>query len=246
MAFYRAYSRLIWITFLAVSMAFVESSVVIYLRELYYPAGFAFPMVPMPGKIAITEFLREIATLIMLLAMGFLGGKNALQRFAWFIYSFAVWDLFYYVFLKLVLNWPLSWFTWDVLFLIPVVWTGPVVAPVIVSLTMIMLAFTLLFFDRRSEQLIINKPVFFLVILGSVLIFLSFIWDFTGFLHRQYSLAAMLDLKTASQALNLYTPVSYNWFLLLAGEAAVFSGIMIIIFKNRKRPSDVVSRNRKS
>lgn len=246
MAFFKVYSKLIWITVFAISMAFLESAVVIYLRELYYPAGFEFPMIPFSGKIAITEFLREIATLIMLLAMGFLGGKNALQRFAWFIYSFAVWDLFYYVFLKLVLNWPLSWFTWDVLFLIPVVWTGPVVAPVIVSLTMIMLAFTLLFFDRRSEQLIINKPVFFLVILGSVLIFLSFIWDFTTFMHRQYSLSAMLDLKTASEALNLYTPVSYNWFLLLAGEAAVFSGIMIIILKNRKRPSDVASRNRKS
>jgi hypothetical protein len=86
MAFYKAYSNLIWITFLAVSMAFVESAVVIYLRELYYPAGFDFPVVSMPGKIAMTEILREIATLIMLLAMGFLAGKNAPQRFAWFIY----------------------------------------------------------------------------------------------------------------------------------------------------------------
>ncbi len=56
----------------------------------------------------------------------------------------------------------------------------------------------------------------------------------------------MLDLKTASDALNLYIPVSYNWFLLLAGEVAVFSGIMIFILKNRKRPLDVASRNRKS
>ena len=151
MAFYRAYSNLIWITFLAVSMAFVESAVVIYLRELYYPAGFDFPMVSMPGRIALTEILREIATLIMLLAMGFLAGKNARQRFAWFIYSFAVWDLFYYVFLKLVLNWPSSWFTWDILFLVPVVWTGPVLAPVLVSLTMIILAFTILYIDRATR-----------------------------------------------------------------------------------------------
>ena len=161
MAFYRAYSNLIWITFLAVSMAFVESAVVIYLRELYYPAGFDFPMVSMPGRIALTEILREIATLIMLLAMGFLAGKNARQRFAWFIYSFAIWDLFYYVFLKLVLDWPSSWFTWDILFLVPIVWTGPVLAPVLVSLTMIILAFTILYIDQRPEQWMISKPVVF-------------------------------------------------------------------------------------
>jgi hypothetical protein len=246
MAFYRAYSRLLWVTFMAVSMAFLESAVVIYLRELYYPAGFAFPMVSMPGKIVLTELLRELATLVMLLAIGFLAGKNALQRFAWFIYSFAIWDLFYYVFLKLVLNWPESWFTWDVLFLIPVVWTGPVLAPVIVSLTMIILAFTLLFFDPRQEKLTIRKPLIFLVIPGSVLIFLSFIWDFTGFLHRQYSVAAMMDPKTAFMALNFYIPVFFNWFLLLAGELAVFSGILIIILNNRRRPLDVDVRNRKS
>jgi hypothetical protein len=234
MAFSKAYPNLIWITFLAVSMAFVESAVVIYLRELYYPAGFDFPMVSMPGRIALTEIVREIATLIMLLAMGFLAGKNARQRFAWFLYSFAIWDLFYYVFLKLVLNWPESWFTWDILFLVPIVWTGPVLAPVLVSCTMIILAFTILYIDQRQEHWRISKPVIFLVILGSVLIFFSFVWDFSSFLHRQFSLAAMLDSKTASAALKVYIPVSFNWFLLLAGEVAVFTGIIILFSQNTR------------
>lgn len=235
MAFYKAFSRLIWITFLAVSMAFVESAVVIYLRELFYPAGFNFPMVSMPRRIAVTEILREIATVIMLLSMGYLAGKNAKQRFAWFIYSFAVWDLFYYLFLKLVLQWPSSWFTWDILFLVPVVWSGPVLAPVIVSLTMILLAFTILYIDQRSEKWLISKTSVLMVVLGSLLIFLSFIWDFSAFMHRQYSLAAMFDQQAASDALKLYIPGSYNWILLLAGEAAVFSGIIVLFFKNRRR-----------
>jgi hypothetical protein len=235
MAFYRAYSNLIWITLLAVSMAFVESAVVIYLRELYYPAGFAFPMVSMPGKIAITEIFREIATIIMLLSMGFLAGKNATQRFAWFIYSFAIWDLFYYIFLKLVLDWPSSWLTWDILFLVPVVWSGPVLAPVLVSLTMILLAFTILHTDMQTERWLIGKTSIILVVLGSVLIFLSFIWDFSSFLQRQYSLTEMLNQKAASAILKLYIPVAYNWFLLFAGEAAVFSGIFVLFFQNRKR-----------
>ncbi len=238
MAFYKAYSNLIWITFLAVSMAFVESAVVIYLRELYYPAGFDFPMVPMPGKIAMTEILREIATLIMLLAMGFLAGRNARQRFAWFIYSFAIWDLFYYVFLKLVLDWPTSWLTWDILFLVPVVWTGPVLAPVLVSLTMIILAFTILYIDLRSEQCLINWPVVLLIVLGSVLIFVSFIKDFFSFVIRHSSFSAMLNADSASKMLPIYLPESFNWFIFLAGEISIFSGIILLFYHNRERTSD--------
>jgi len=238
MAFYKAYSNLIWITFLAVSMAFVESAVVIYLRELYYPAGFDFPMVSMPGKIAMTEILREIATLIMLLAMGFLAGRNARQRFAWFIYSFAIWDLFYYVFLKLVLDWPTSWLTWDILFLVPVVWTGPVLAPVIVSLTMIILAFTILYIDQRSEPCLINWPVVLLIVLGSVLIFVSFIKDFFSFVIRHSSFSAMLNADSASKMLQIYQPDSFNWIILFAGEISIFSGIILLFIHNRERISN--------
>ena len=234
MAFYKAYPNLMWITFLAVAMAFLESAVVIYLRELFYPTGFNFPMVKMPAKIALTEILREIATLVMLVAMGFLAGKNARQRFAWFLYSFAVWDLFYYVFLKLILGWPSSWLTWDILFLVPIVWTGPVLAPVLVSLSMIILAVFILYADQHQESWKMTKPVLFLIIFGSVLIFLSFIWDFSSFLHRQYSFSVLLNIKNASSALKVYIPGSYNWFLLLAGEAAIFSGIIKMFYKKRR------------
>jgi hypothetical protein len=171
----------------------------------------------------------------MLLAMGFLAGKNARQRFAWFIYSFAIWDLFYYVFLKLVLNWPSSWFTWDILFLVPVVWTGPVLTPVLVSLTMIILAFTILYFDQRQEQQVINWSVIFLVVLGSVLIFVSFIWDFTVFAIRHSSFSAMLKAGSASTWLHFYEPVSFNWISFLAGEASILAGIILMFFRKRGR-----------
>jgi hypothetical protein len=238
MAFYKANYNLIWITFLAVSMAFVESAVVIYLRELYYPSGFDFPMVSMPGRIALTEVLREIATLIMLLAMGFLAGKNALQRFAWFIYSFAIWDLFYYAFLKLIIDWPSSWFTWDILFLVPVVWTGPVLAPVLVSFTMIILAFTILYIDQRQEQWVINWLAVFLIVLGSLLIFVSFIWDFSSFVVRHSSFSALLKFHSASSMLQIYVPGSFNWYVLLAGEIPIFLGIIILVYHHRLRISD--------
>jgi hypothetical protein len=77
-------------------MGMVESAVVIYLRELYYPGGFKFPVQPTSTTVAITEVIREIATMIMLLAIGMLAGKSKTGRFAWFIYSFAIWDISYY------------------------------------------------------------------------------------------------------------------------------------------------------
>jgi hypothetical protein len=238
MPFSRAYSNLIRITFLAVSMAFVESAVVIYLRELYYPLGFEFPMVSMPGRIALTEILREIATLIMLLAIGFLAGKNAKQRFAWFIYSFAIWDLFYYVFLKLILDWPSSWFTWDILFLVPVVWTGPVLAPVLVSLTMIILSLTVLYIDQRQEKWVMNGYVLFLIVLGSLLIFVSFIWDFSRFVISHSSLTALLKADSVSAMMKIYVPDSFKWIILIAGEISIFWGIILLLFYKRERASD--------
>jgi enamine deaminase RidA (YjgF/YER057c/UK114 family) len=42
----------------AVAMAFVEAAVVVDLRALYYPRGFAFPLVPMPAAMAAVEIAR--------------------------------------------------------------------------------------------------------------------------------------------------------------------------------------------
>ena len=47
-------------------MGLLEAVVVVYLRELYYPAGFAFPLASMSKRIYITELLREVATIVML------------------------------------------------------------------------------------------------------------------------------------------------------------------------------------
>ena len=73
-------------------MGFLETSVVVYLRELYYPKGFTFPLVIIPNKIAVVEFWREIATIVMLVGAGIIAGKTRLSRFAYFIIAFAIWD----------------------------------------------------------------------------------------------------------------------------------------------------------
>jgi hypothetical protein len=62
--------KLIWISLFAIAMGFLETAVVIYLRLIYYPGGFEFPLKPIEPAIAKVEFMREMATVIMLVATG--------------------------------------------------------------------------------------------------------------------------------------------------------------------------------
>ena len=94
-------STLIIVSVFSIAMGFFESAVVIYLREIYFPDGFSFPLNPIHGSILTVEVLRELATLIMLISIGILAGRNRVQKFAYFIFGFAVWDIFYYIFLSL-------------------------------------------------------------------------------------------------------------------------------------------------
>ena len=120
--------KALWITVYAIAMGVLEAAVVIYLRKLYYPEGFSFPLRMVDTDIAIVELWREVATIVMLGAVGVLAGRTRSERFAWFIYCFGVCDLVYYGFLKVALGWPASPFTWDILFLLPIPWVGPVLA----------------------------------------------------------------------------------------------------------------------
>jgi hypothetical protein len=208
----------------SVAMGYLESAVVVYLRELYYPGGFRFPLVPLPPRIAITEIGREAATLIMLVSAGWLAGRNRLQRAAFFLFSFAVWDLFYYVFLKVLLDWPESLFTMDILFLIPVPWTGPVLAPCFVSLTMIAAASVMLKADRQGVSPVFPRRDKLLMGSGTLLIFFSFIRDYL------FSTAAANGVGDATApyatlTLEHYLPGSFHWIFFLAGEALLLLAI---------------------
>jgi len=84
------------------------------------------------------EMVREAATLLMLLTVGMLAGRSWRSRLGYCAVAFGVWDISYYVFLKMICGWPRSVMDWDVLFLIPLPWWGPVLAPVLISLLLIL------------------------------------------------------------------------------------------------------------
>lgn len=137
-------SLLFWAALFGVAFGVVEAAVVVYLRAIAYPEGFAFPLKELPRSLLATETVREAATLALLLAFACAVERAGRRRFALFAFCFAVWDLAYYAALKGFLGWPENLLTWDVLFLIPVVWTGPVLAPILVSLALVGGAATLL------------------------------------------------------------------------------------------------------
>lgn len=230
---------LLWLTLFSIAMGFLESSVVIYLRELYYPHGFVFPLVLMPHTMALVELFREAATIIMLASIGIIAGRNTAQRFSFFIYSFAVWDIFYYIFLKAALDWPDSLFTWDILFLIPVPWVGPVIAPCIISLTMIILTLIIIFAAEKENHVRINLTQWLLLITGALVLVISFIWDYLNYVHGSgHSVWTPTSKKEMFYEIAQYTPQSFNWLLFWVGEflllLATFS-IQRIIRSNRKR-----------
>ena len=228
---------LLYLTLFSIAMAFLESAVVVYLRIIYYPEGFAFPLAPIDSLVGVTELLRELATMIMLLTISIIAGKNFRQRFAYFIFCFGVWDIFYYVFLYLLLGWPESLLTWDILFIIPVTWTGPVIEPVIVSLTMIVISITVLYYDKKNKSYKISNLTWFFWFAGAFVVFISLIYDYSVFVLQQYSFRDIWNLsgETLFDISHQYIPSKFNWFIFIAGEMVVFSGWMNMIWTEKRK-----------
>jgi hypothetical protein len=220
----------------SIAMGFLESSVVIYLRDLYYPAGFKFPLVPIPANVALVEFFREAATIIMLLCIGILAGKNTAERFSFFLFCFAVWDLCYYLFLKIFLGWPQSWFTPDILFIIPVPWVGPVIAPCIVSATMIIITLLVVYFHQRDILVTVSRGEWILLVTGSLVIIFSFTLDYFHYISLKNDTAVWTPMSDQGlfSDVSSYVPQSFNWIVFIAGESVLIGAITSMVRRHRK------------
>jgi hypothetical protein len=226
----------------SIAMGYLESAVVIYLRAIYYPYGFNFPLAPIDQTIAITELGREAATIIMLLSIAILAGKTVIQKFAYFLLCFAIWDIFYYLFLYLMVSWPESLMTWDILFLLPLPWVGPVIAPVIISLTMILLGLIIIIGEENSKPLRIKAIGWVGLTIGSVVIILSFMDDYYNYLIGKISstdIMRLLNDQALYEELFSFIPFRFNWLLFIAGE---FILLLTIVFISMSRKSKSTSK----
>ena len=200
--------QLFWLIVWGVAFGYLEAAVVVYLREIYYPEGFAFPLVIIHGHIMLTEVLREAATLLIMWATVCLVFKRLQSQVAAFIVLFGVWDIFYYIFLKLLLNWPENLSTWDILFLIPAPWVGPIWAPVIVSIGFIYSGITILVRNHQNHFLHFDRRFILLELFAALLIIISFV---------------IPGLSVLEQSLQTHFP----WYLFLTG---FFIGIGVFLY----------------
>jgi hypothetical protein len=186
----------------AAAMAWVESAVVFYLRSMMdriepYQAN---PL-PVIGGFARVELPRELATLIMLFAVGILAGRTWRARFGYALIAFGVWDIFYYVFLKMICGWPHSLLDWDILFLLPMPWWGPVLAPALISLLMILWGTLASQFEPRCSPTLFDWRVWVMNFLGVGLALYVFMAD---------SIAVS---RHGLEAIRIMLPVKFNWLL---------------------------------
>jgi hypothetical protein len=179
-----------WVVIFATGFAWVESAVVIYLREIYFDGSFSFPIVVIwnEGKHVLDDLMRieigrEAATLIMLAAVGCAAGRNRMQRFSFFMIAFGIWDIFYYVWLKVLINWPESLMTWDLLFFIPLPWVGPVITPVLIALAMTIAGSIIIFYDEKGYGIRFRWYDWVIILGCGALLIAAFCWDWKNIMR---------------------------------------------------------------
>jgi hypothetical protein len=213
--FIKVHARWLVVVAFAVAMAWLESATVYYLRTLvdrvepYQPNP-----LPIQGILGQVELVREAATLLMLLAVGMLAGRTWRATWGYSAVAFGMWDICYYVFLRLMCGWPRSLFDWDVLFLIPLPWWGPVLAPVSIAILMIIWGTAITESRHAGEPLRVTRTLWVLNATGIALALYLFMAD---------SLQQLPNLRNGT----IYAlPTSFNWPLFIA--ALILMGAPVI------------------
>ena len=193
-------TRWVTVTTFAVAMAWVEAAVVYYLRTLvnriepYQPDP-----LPIVGALGPVELAREFTTLVMLFTVGVLAGRDWRARLGYSAIAFGVWDIFYYVFLKIMCGWPKSLLDWDILFLIPLPWWGPVLAPVSIAMLMILWGTLASQFERTPGPRLSNWRMWVLNSIGIALALYVFMAD------------AIRVADQGVDAIRNVLPTRFNW-----------------------------------
>ncbi len=169
-----------------IAFGYLEAAVVVYLRSLSQPirdtaglpASDLFPLTPaaqLGPYLAVVkiELGREAATLIMLAAIALTASSGFRSWLAAFSLVFGVWDLAFYASLRLLIAWPQSLFTWDLLFLLPVPWSAPVLAPAIVATSLVIGGGWGLW--KNPPQ--VGWMPWTLLVSGGAILLISFMWD---------------------------------------------------------------------
>jgi hypothetical protein len=198
--------RWLMVIFFAAAMAWVEAAVVVYLRTLI---GRLEPYQPDPlpnfGGLRPIEVIREVATMVMLLTVGWLAGRTWRSRLGYAVLAFGAWDILYYVFLAVIGPWPHSLWDWDILFLIPRPWWGPILAPMLIAALMILGGSLVALYDKPEQPLWPARWTWLPSGLGAGLALYTFMAD------------AIRAVSGGETAIRNVLPVAFNWPLFTIG-----------------------------
>jgi hypothetical protein len=188
----------------AAAMAWVEAATVVYLRTL---TGRLDPHQPSPmvdaAGMGFTEVVREIATLIMLLTIGGVAGRTWRSRLGYAVVAFGVWDILYYVFMKVICGWPKSLLTWDILFLLPLPWWGPVLAPILIAGLMVLGGTLVSQNDSPEGPFWPSRRSAWFALFGALLALYVFMAD------------ALRVMGQGERAIRSVLPSSFNWLVFM-------------------------------
>jgi hypothetical protein len=198
----------------AVAMAWMEAATVYYLRTL---VGRVEPYQPNPLPLVAgfqwIEMVREGATMLMLAAAGWLAGSTPRSRFGYWMIAFGVWDIFYYLFLAVIGPWPRSLWDWDILFLLPLPWWGPVAAPVSIALLMVLGGTLVSQYDRPERPVWPRRRSWALNATGIGLALFAFTND------------ALRASGSGPEAVRSVLPTTFNWPLFLVALTLIAAPI---------------------
>jgi len=201
--------KLWYIGIFAVAMAYLESAVVVYLRRIYNITDLTTSLSRFDSQISSIEVGREVMTLIMLLAVGWTVGKNFQSRVGFAIFTFGLWDIFYYIWLRVFIGWPTSLFNSDLLFLIPLPWWGPVMSPILIALLMMLSGERAVLFAERGTRIHFRPLDWTALTIGVLIILYSFMAD------------SLTLLPANLEMLSEVKPTAFNWLLYMIGFALV-------------------------
>jgi hypothetical protein len=219
-------TRWLIVTAFAIAMAWLEAASVFYIRALVdriepYQAN---PL-PLNGALGNVELWREAATLMMIAMLGLLAGRTWWRRAGYAALAFGVWDICYYVFLRLISGWPSTLLDWDVLFLLPLPWWGPVLAPVSIAMVMILWGTLATQLDQRATDARWPWVLSFVGIAAALAIFMIDAWR---------------ALPHGRDAVLQVLPTTFAWplfwvALLLMASPALYQGALLGLADRRDR-----------
>jgi hypothetical protein len=199
------FRRFLWVSLHAIAMAFVEAAVVVYIRGLLHITNDHVSL----GPYVRMETWREAATIVMLVAVGWMAGRRGRDRLAYGLFAFGLWDIWYYVWLKVLIGWPETLLDWDTLFLIPLHWWGPVLSPVLIAALICVTAVLAVVRMDRGKRLGFTRARVGVILLGGLLALYVFMSD---------SLHALLEGRLDWATLR---PEPFKWPLFLMALALI-------------------------